>query len=952
MRNIKRKCVQEASTPNKQQLDIKTSFSMWANKVHTSKQLCSSPNIIVKRPLPFDYPDDDEEVLPINDAKKSKINIISNQIVTPPKPAQTSKTECLSQTTKQLNSTPRQPKEEKPGINKYFLKSIKDLIDSIFESKYLIDLLTENEMTLLNNLRNAKQEYQYVCFKLYKWQPKWHKLSEYLDRINLMVQDKELIALFDFLKGNNFVETDYKNDEIETLLNVLVKKDISSICQKFKISTSLSTKLGSLKKADLIQKILKTCKNQQTLTKSMSASDLVRIEISKKLGLYAIKVKDEFKKWFRRVFILATFTNSHLSTLDDFLNFMQRGNELPDFVVTDYPVFYSPAEFDRYEEACAFKDLDLCQKNPLTFLAWGNTIFKNLKSLPQIEDENRYNDTPHLKRFTAESMYKKCLTGISEKISTKYCNEVKEWLEYLKEKYPKSQQLGKWYFLLVRINHNLRNSEIAGDLLVEAFERREEFSDVDVEILQERARFMFNKNITQYQKDVLLKLMPERLREDAFPRITVDSVSIRSNAPGRKRDYVYTDAKGNKEYKTVEEVALDYYCKEVGYTNGLHCENSIILALFALFFWDIIYHPQKEVPGTFVSKLQCYPLDFYTIYFYKNRKEIIDYRLKNVAANWSDAKLWDFVSDKWDSYGHVTCFCKIKSIISSKDILKVLIACMERNVMAKIFERLVKNIKLYGSGLPDLFLWDVKNSKCKFVEVKGEGDTLSEKQKLWLQYLQSIGADIEVCFVHSIGSKKKSGKGKLVKPQKASNKTKKSEKSSKNDTSVVVPKVVTNEKHLRISIPKNLMIDYDNDSGSDSSSCFQPKTPVSPKKRKIVLNMKNNSNKNNSKICTPIKNGDKQSTNNMNVSCHGNSLTSNHSKSNEEFSKDKPKRGGWLSKSKDLPKKNSKTDSEESSKSFLSSSDSTTSENKREHSESNENAFPSKKKPSRRLFSL
>lgn len=37
--------------------------------------------------------------------------------------------------------------------------------------------------------------------------------------------------------------------------------------------------------------------------------------------------------------------------------------------------------------------------------------------------------------------------------------------------------------------------------------------------------------------------------------------------------------------------------------------------------------------------------------------------------------------------------------------------------------------------------------QCKIVEVKGPGDSLSTKQKLWLQYLQRLGIRAEVCIV-------------------------------------------------------------------------------------------------------------------------------------------------------------------------------------------------------------
>lgn len=39
--------------------------------------------------------------------------------------------------------------------------------------------------------------------------------------------------------------------------------------------------------------------------------------------------------------------------------------------------------------------------------------------------------------------------------------------------------------------------------------------------------------------------------------------------------------------------------------------------------------------------------------------------------------------------------------------------------------------------------------QCKFAEVKGQHDKLRPKQILWLRFLVSIGADAELCHVHS-----------------------------------------------------------------------------------------------------------------------------------------------------------------------------------------------------------
>jgi Fanconi-associated nuclease 1 len=35
-----------------------------------------------------------------------------------------------------------------------------------------------------------------------------------------------------------------------------------------------------------------------------------------------------------------------------------------------------------------------------------------------------------------------------------------------------------------------------------------------------------------------------------------------------------------------------------------------------------------------------------------------------------------------------------------------------------------------GSGVPDLIVWNALDGECKFVEVKGPGDSLQENQKV------------------------------------------------------------------------------------------------------------------------------------------------------------------------------------------------------------------------------
>lgn len=43
----------------------------------------------------------------------------------------------------------------------------------------------------------------------------------------------------------------------------------------------------------------------------------------------------------------------------------------------------------------------------------------------------------------------------------------------------------------------------------------------------------------------------------------------------------------------------------------------------------------------------------------------------------------------------------------------------------------------------------------QLVEVKGPNDRLSPKQTIWLDELQRLGADVEVCHVVAMGAKSK-----------------------------------------------------------------------------------------------------------------------------------------------------------------------------------------------------
>merc|ERR1712110_87698 len=65
----------------------------------------------------------------------------------------------------------------------------------------------------------------------------------------------------------------------------------------------------------------------------------------------------------------------------------------------------------------------------------------------------------------------------------------------------------------------------------------------------------------------------------------------------------------------------------------------------------------------------------------------------------------------------------------------------------------IKDHRSTRSGLPDLTTWSPGQRTVRMIEVKGPGDKLSTKQILWIEFLNSVGIQTQVCHVLSQGSK-------------------------------------------------------------------------------------------------------------------------------------------------------------------------------------------------------
>ncbi|KAG6816690.1 hypothetical protein H0H87_003778 [Tephrocybe sp. NHM501043] len=221
----------------------------------------------------------------------------------------------------------------------------------------------------------------------------------------------------------------------------------------------------------------------------------------------------------------------------------------------------------------------------------------------------------------------------------------------------------------------------------------------------------------------------------------------------------------NGDTLNVEQRALEYY-EDLGF-KGFHSETRILTTLFALLLWDIIF---VDVPGAFETAHQVAPLDLMEDSFYRARKDLIETRLEEIKqtsraqeiAEWHDdlhreKNTW-CVGVRWD--------------ICTKEHLLEIIECLGGEPLSLLCRLFCEDYGGRSSGVPDLIVWNSTRKVCKFVEVKGPGDSASDNQKLWFDSLLGAGADVEVCKVLDKSDPPKSVKVRNRATKRSSSKTK------------------------------------------------------------------------------------------------------------------------------------------------------------------------------------
>ncbi|KAG8746873.1 hypothetical protein FRC10_003395 [Ceratobasidium sp. 414] len=200
---------------------------------------------------------------------------------------------------------------------------------------------------------------------------------------------------------------------------------------------------------------------------------------------------------------------------------------------------------------------------------------------------------------------------------------------------------------------------------------------------------------------------------------------------------------GKEGEVNVETFALEHYAT-LGF-KGFHSEGSIISTLFGLLFWDILFAP---IPGAFETPYQSAPLDLFHDSFVSAREDLINTRIAELADDQGAARRIIETIDERERENETWCIGVRWEQFEREVLLEI---CLGGRALATICRLLAEDYGNRGGGVPDLFIWNHAERTCKFVEVKGPGDNLSETQKVWIDALLGAGVDAEVCRVYEVG---------------------------------------------------------------------------------------------------------------------------------------------------------------------------------------------------------
>lgn len=188
---------------------------------------------------------------------------------------------------------------------------------------------------------------------------------------------------------------------------------------------------------------------------------------------------------------------------------------------------------------------------------------------------------------------------------------------------------------------------------------------------------------------------------------------------------------------SVERAVLDHLSEPDAPV--FYVENTLLNGLFALLCWPAIYAP---LPGAFFHPFHGAPADLHREDFVARRRLLF----RECLAALDDQDYRDRILANWQAKQGISSPFLVWPALT-RGVVEMALDCIPADHLKACFQRMLEDLKLHRSGLPDLIRFWPRQRQYQLIEVKGPGDRLQDHQRQWLEFALEQGANVAVCHV-------------------------------------------------------------------------------------------------------------------------------------------------------------------------------------------------------------
>uniref|UniRef100_H3D860 Fanconi-associated nuclease n=1 Tax=Tetraodon nigroviridis TaxID=99883 RepID=H3D860_TETNG len=651
-----------------------------------------------------------------------------------------------------------------PARLPYYLQNFCSVLKAVLENEDDRALFDQQDMSHIQAFEKLSVKAQKLYVRLFQRKLKWLQVNK-LDYVEIC-SDLQLVA--EELVRGGLLQSESALQDLAEALDLLPAPELKALAKTFHLGSS-----GS-QKQQVVEGLIKLSRQKSLFSLASPQNNIGTVILkrrAKQLAGSCVRLCRAPRAVFSRVLLLFSLSDS----MDEEETAAGGQNQLftillvnsgrlafPDYTVArKAKVFQDREDLIRYEASMrALQDLVLAMQAgqwavAMDLYSAARSVWQELR---ESHDLRHQEELPvFLRTFTTGWAYTRILSRGVEILQRlrRYEEAVEELRSLLLQSVYCPDSRGRWWDrLALNLHQHLKEPEQAISAI------KDGLSDPLVRT---------GHKLALYQRAVRLKesasFKKYRLQLQDLPTLKVNDVkhvTIRGqlfpHEGGMGKSMFVIPANGAQEESTnatllcsVEELSLAHY-RQQGFdqVQGIHGEGSTFSALFALLLWDIIF--MEGIPDVFRYPYQACPLDLHTDCFYENRREAIDSRVQFLNEAPVET-LCSMLEDVWTSQEGKMCSLISWERFSSLQQAQSLVTCWGGAFLGGVIARMSKDYRHCRAGLPDLVVWNTSENTYKLVEVKGPSDRLSQKQQIWLDELQKLGADVEVCHVVATGAR-------------------------------------------------------------------------------------------------------------------------------------------------------------------------------------------------------